>query len=135
MSDTHIHVLKKTKKIPPIMNETVESLAELEIIKNIYITESTIRASNMLEGNKRKLPVATPYHPTAVGVHVHYDFSAKTIEFVELNSAEKGWGEALVKSCIKPLPPDWSVILVFDWNPKFWEAMKEKYPDINWIQV
>ena len=135
MSDTHIQVLKKIKKIPPIMHETVKNLAELEVIKNIHVTESAIKASNILEGNKRKLPVATPYHPTAVGVHVHYDFSAKTIEFVELNSAEKGRGELLVRACIKPLPPDWSVILVFNWNPEFWKEMKEKYSEVPWIQV
>ncbi len=135
MSDTHIQVLKKITKIPPIMDGAVKNLSELKVIKYIYVTESEIRASNILEGNKRKLPVVTPYHPTAVGVHMCYDFTDKTIEFVELNSAEKGWGEALVKACIKPLPPDWSVILVFDWNPEFWKVMKEKYPDINWIQV
>ncbi len=76
--DTTIWKLKKVKAIDPMIDDAVKSLAELEIIKYVRVTDNSIQASNELAGNKRKLPVTEPFHPSAVGIYLAYDFDYNT---------------------------------------------------------
>jgi len=133
--DTQIWALKKVKTIHSIVENTVKNLAGLDIIKFIRITSNSIQASSELGGNKLKVPIAKPFHPTAVGVHLIYDFEFKIMEFYEINSATKGWGEKMVKASLECLPKDWEVALVFDWSSGFWDKMEEKYNHSKWLRI
>lgn len=133
--NTKIWALKKIKKTQPIVENTVKSLAELDIIKFIKITGNSIQASSELGGNKLKVPVAKAFHPTATGVHLIYDFELKNMEFYEINSPKKGWGERMVKASLKHLPGDWKVVLVFDWSSGFWDKIEQKYKHVNWQRI
>ncbi len=133
--DTQIWALKKVKTIHPIVENTVKNLAGLDIIKFIRITSNSIQASSELGGNKLKIPVAKTFHPTATGVHLTYDFEFKTMEFYEINSAIKGWGEKMVKASLEYLPKDWEVALVFDWSSGFWDKMEQKYNHAKWLRI
>ncbi|OPL09772.1 MAG: hypothetical protein AVO34_04980 [Firmicutes bacterium ML8_F2] len=133
--DTQIWALKKVKTIHPIVESTVKNLAGLEIIKFIRITGNSIQASSELSGNKLKVPATKPFHPTAAGVHLIYDFEFKTMEFYELNSPAKGWGEKMVNASLQSLPKDWEVALVFDWSNGFWDKMEQKYNHVRWLRI
>ncbi len=134
-NDTTIWKLKKVKAIDPIIDDAVKSLAELEIIKYVRVTDNSIQASNELAGNKRKIPETKPFHPTAVGIYLVYDFEYKVVQIMEINSAIKGWGEKMVKASVKNLPQDWEVALVFDWSDGFWDKMEQKFNHIRWMRV
>ncbi len=134
-NDTTIWKLKKVKAIDPIIDDAVNSLAELEIIKYVRVTDNSIQASNELAGNKRKLPVTEPFHPTAVGIYLLYDFEYKVVQIMEINSAIKGWGEKMVQVSLNNLPQDWEVALLFDWSSGFWDNMEEKFNHIRWMRI
>ncbi len=68
-SGTTIWKLKKVKAIDPIIDDAVKRLAKLEIIY-VRVTDDSVQASNELTGNKRKLPVTEPFHPSAVGIYL-----------------------------------------------------------------
>ena len=133
--DTTIWKLKKVKAIDPIIDDAVKRLANLEIIKYVRVTDDSIQASNELKGNKRKLPVTEPFHPSAVGIYLVYDFDYKYMTIMEINSAVRGWGETLVRASVTGLPQDWEVALVFDWSSGFWEKMEQKFNHIRWMRV
>lgn len=95
-----IWALKKVKDIDPIVEQCVRNFAELSPLKYIKITDNSIIASNQIEGGRDKTPITKPFHPTAIGVHLIYDCQFKTLEFFEINSAIKGWGEAMVKAAL-----------------------------------
>ncbi len=94
-NDTTIWKLKKVKAIDPIIDDAVKSLAKLEIIKYVRVTDNSIQASNEFAGNKRKLPVTEPFHPTAVGIYLLYGFEYKVMQIMEINSAVRGHGKGL----------------------------------------
>ncbi len=133
--DTTIWKLKKVKAIDPIIDDAVKRLANLEIIKYVRVTDDSIQASNELKGNKRKLPATEPFHPSAVGIYLVYDFDYKYMTIMEINSAVRGWGEKLVRASVTGLPQDWEVALVFDWSSGFWEKMEQKFNHIRWMRV
>jgi len=130
-----VWALKKMKAVHPIIECSARELGKLEPIRFIKLKEDEIIASNEVEGIKIKNPVAKPFHPTAIGVHLIYDFKSKTLEFSQLNSAIKGWGEKMVKAGLVSLPKDWKVLLVFDWSNGFWKRMQQKYPHVHWLQI
>ncbi len=133
--DVTVWTLKKVKTIPSLAENTAKSLAALEAIKFIRITEDSIQASSELAGNKRKIPETKPFHPTAVGIYLLYDFEYKVMQIMEINSAIKGWGEKLVQASLNNLPQDWEVALVFDWSSGFWDKMEEKYTHVRWLRI
>jgi len=130
-----IWALKKVKTIHPLIESLVRELAKLEPIKFIKLTDNEVIASSEIEGAKRKNPVAKPFHPTAIGVHVIYDFQFKNLEFYELNSAVKGWGEKMVKAVLNNLPKGWKATLVFDYSDGFWEKIRKKYNQVEWLLI
>ena len=88
-----------------------------------------------MAGNKRKIPETKPFHPSAVGIYVAYDFEYKINQIMEINSAVRGWGEQLVRASIMGLPQDWEVALVFDWSNGFWDRMEKKFNHIPWMRA
>ena len=133
--DTTIWKLKKVKAIDPIIDDAVNRIAKLEIIRYIRVTDDSIQASSELAGNKRKLPVTEPFHPSAVGIYLKYDFEYRVMQVLELNSAVQGWGERLVRASVTGLPEDWEVALVFDWSNGFWDRMEQKFNHVRWLRV
>ena len=132
--DTTIWTLKKVKTITPLVENTVKNLAALEIIKYIRITDDSIQASSELASNKRKIPETKPFHSTAVGIYLVYDFEYQVMQIMEINSAIKGWGEKLVQASLNNFPHDWEVALVFDWSSGFWDKMEQKYNHVKWLR-
>ncbi len=75
------------------------------------------------------------FDPTAIGIHLIYDFQFKTLHFHEMNSATKGWGEKMVKAALRTLPRDWQPALVMDYSEGFWDKMKSKYNHLDWLEI
>ena len=135
MSSTEIWTLKKAKIIDPLIETTVASLAELDVIRFVRITETSIQASSHLHDDKRKVPITKPFHPTAVGIYLVYDFDLKGMEFHEITSAIQGWGGRMVRASLKHLPPEWDAVLVFDWSNGFWDEMAKRFPNVKWMRI
>jgi hypothetical protein len=76
------------------------------------------------------MPVSTPGHPSAVGVHLILDFRLDGIQFFEITSAVKGYGEKMVKAVVTAIPDDWKAAVVMDYSDGFWDKMSEKYDKI-----
>jgi len=131
----YVWALKKVKSIDPIIDKCVRELSRLSPLKYIKITNDGIMASNQVEGSRDKKPVTKPFHSTAIGIHLIYDFQFKTLEFYELNSATKGWGEKMVKAALIHLPKDWRPALVMDWSNGFWDKMQYKYNQLDWMII
>ncbi len=78
-----------------------------------------------------KIPVSTTGHPSAVGVHLILDFAPNTIQFFEITSAVKGYGEKMVRAVMTALPDEWEACVIMDWSDGFWDKMAEKYDGIE----
>ena len=118
---------KKIKDIDPIIEQCVRNLSELSPLKYIKITSDGIIASNQVEGSRDRIPITKPFHPTAIGIHLIYDYEYKTLEFFEINSATKGWAEKMVKAALHKLPPNWKPTVVMDWSDGFWDTAYPLY--------
>jgi len=55
-----------------------------------------------------KTPITKPGHPTAIGVCLILDLDHKDIQFFEMNSAIKEYGEKMVDAVLKDLPKEWN---------------------------
>ena len=71
-----------------------------------------------------------PDHTSAVGVHLILDFIFDGIQFFEITSVVKGYGEKMVKAVVTAIPDDWEAAVVMDWSVGFWDIMSEKYDRI-----
>ena len=129
-----IIVSKKLKSIPSIYTNIVINLAKIDVIKFIKITPDFLAASNGVKGGSKD-PVAKPNHPTAIGISLIVDFYCKIIQFYEINSAIKGYGQKMVDAVLKDLPKDWEVVILMDWSDGFWDKMKEKFKNVKWVNI
>lgn len=130
-----IWALKKIKTVDPIVMNCVRELSKIEPLKFIKITVDGILASNITEGDMGRKPIAEPFHSAAIGVHLIYDFQYKTMEFYEINSAAKGWGDKIVGAALRTLPYDWHPTIVMDYSDGFWEKMRSKYNSFDWLEI
>jgi len=95
--------------------------------------------SNLFTGAKiqikdrAKIPISTPEHQSAIGVHLILDYSYNAIQFYEITSAKKGYGEKKVKAVLMALPDDWQTFVVMDYSDGFWDRMIEKYNNLSII--
>ena len=120
------------KKIHPVMDNIVNQLLEIDRIQFVRITPSDIQASSDIDVKGRtKIPISTPSHPTAIGVHLIVEPFDKTIQFYEITSAVKGYGERIVQAVIGSIPDDWHVLVIMDYSDGFWDKMIEKYDKIS----
>jgi hypothetical protein len=127
-----ITVATKVKTIHPVVDAIVKNLCEIDLIQYVRISQEDIQASNeIIIKGRIKIPVSTTGHPSAVGVHLILDFAHNTIQFHEINSAVKGYGEKMVRAVMIALPNDWEACVVMDYSEGFWERMAEKYDIIE----
>lgn len=131
--ESEIVVLKKLNKIPKIFVETALSLSKLDFIKFIRISENEIRASSEVKGARIKIPITQTHHFTATGISVIYHFEYEIIDFDEINSPIKGNGIKMVDCILSNLPNIWKAGIFMDWSGGFWDKMKHKYKNINWV--
>jgi len=109
------------------------NLSQLDFIKYIKMTDKEIVASSEVKGTKVRNPVSTMNHPSAIGITILFDFKYKYIDFYEINSPIKGNGSKMVDAVFTGFPKDWQAAVVMDWSEGFWEKMKGKYKNIDWM--
>ncbi len=130
-NNKEIIISNKLKSIPAIYTNILSNLAKINVIKFIKITPDFLSASNEIKGGSRD-PIAKPHHSTAIGISIIFDFYYKSIQFYEINSPIKGYGQKMVSAVLKELPEVWEVVIAMDWSNGFWDKMKEKYKNIKW---
>ena len=127
-----IFVATKVKTIHPVVDAIVKNLCEIDLIQYVRISQEDIQASNEIKIKGRiKIPISTTGHPSTVVVHLILDFTTDTIQFFEITSAVKGYGEKMVQSVMTALPDDWEACVVMDYSEGFWDRMAEKYDGIE----
>lgn len=128
-----IWVVTRVKSIPiEIMNMAI-NLAELEFIKYIRICNETLSASNENYPKRPKVPITIMNHETAIGIKILYDCKYKFVDFFDINSTIKGGGSKMVNAILSELPKDWNPAVLMDWSDGFWEKMRQKYKDFEWL--
>jgi hypothetical protein len=127
----NVAVASRLNDIYPIVDRIVRNIVRIDKIEYIWIGHDRIEVSSeaKLEG-KRQKPVTTPGHPTATGFSLIIEFPLKSVQFFEITSATKGYGETMLKAVLDALDPDWEVIIVLDYSHGFWEAMAKKYEQV-----
>lgn len=130
---TQIWVITRVKRLPTEIIEMAIRLADLEFIKYIRISDETLSASSENYPKRPKVPIPNMNHGTAVGVQILYSTAYKTIDFFDINSPIKGNGSKMVNAILKDFPSDWQPAVVMDWSNGFWDKMKEKYKNIEWL--
>ena len=133
-NNKEIIVSKKLKVIPPIYTDIVANLAKIDVIRFIKVTPGFLAASNEVKGGSRD-PIAKPHHPTAIGISLLIDFYYKSIQFYEINSAIRGYGQKMVSAVLNDLSKDWEVFTLMDWSDGFWDKMKERFTDVKWVDI
>jgi hypothetical protein len=126
-----IFVASNVKSILPVVDRIVTNLFKIDLINYVRVSKEDIYASNEIKIiGRTKMPVSTPGHPSVVGVHLILDFIFDGIQFFEITSAVKGYGEKMVKAVVTAIPDDWEAAVVMDWSDGFWNRMSEKYDRI-----
>ena len=126
-----IFVSSNVKSIHPVVDRIVTNLFKIDLINYVRVSKEDIYASNEIKiMGRTKMPVSTLGHPSAVGVHLILDFRLDGIQFFEINSAVKGYGEKMVKAVVTAIPDDWEAAVVMDYSWGFWDRMSEKYDKI-----
>jgi hypothetical protein len=128
-----IWAITKVKELPLPIIDMALNLAKLDFIKYINISNEALAASSENYPNRPKVPITYMNHETAVGIKILYSSSYKYINFYDINSPTKGNGSKMVDAIFNCLPNDWQATVVLDWSDGFWDKMKEKYNNINWI--
>jgi hypothetical protein len=123
-----IFVASNVKSVDPVVDRIVTNLYKIDLINFVRVTKEDIYASNEIKIiGRTKMPVSTPGHPSAVGVHLILNFNFGGIQFFEINSAVKGYGEKMVKAVVTAIPDDWEAAIVMDYSEGFWDRMAGKY--------
>ncbi len=126
-----VFVSSGVKTIHTVMDQIVNRLLELDRIQYVRILPSDIQVSSDIKTKGRaKIPISTPFHPTAIGVHLIFEPAEKTIQFYEINSAEKGYGEKIVNAVMTSIPNDWTALVIMDYSDGFWDKMLQRYDKI-----
>jgi hypothetical protein len=128
-----IHVISRVKQLPYEIVEMALRLADLDFIKYIRICDETLAASSENYPNRPKVPITNMNHETAIGVQILYSLTHKYINFFDINSPIKGNGSKMVDAILKDFPKDWQPTVVMDWSNGFWDRMKEKHNEFDWI--
>jgi hypothetical protein len=132
-SGNQIWVIGRVKELSlPIVNMALH-LATLDFIKYINISDGALAASSENYPNRPKVPNTKVDHKTSIGVQILYSVSYKYINFYDINSPIKGNGSKMVDAIFNNFPKDWQAAVLFDSSEGFWDKMKEKYDNIDWI--
>ena len=126
-----IFVASNVQSIHPVVDSIVTNLFKIDLINYARVSKEDIYASNEIKIiGRTKMPISTPSHPSAVGVHLILDFTFDGIQFFEITSAVKGYGEKMVNAVVTAIPDDWEAAVVMDYSWGFWDRMSEKYDRI-----
>jgi hypothetical protein len=126
-----VFVAAKLKKIHPVIDKISIQLLKIDLIQYLRITPDDLQASNEIKIiGRTKKPISKPNHPTAIGLHLILDFDYGDIQFFEITSAIKGYGERMVRAIVTSIPEDWKAVVVMDWSRGFWDKMAKKYDNI-----
>ena len=97
--DKTIFVASNVLSIHPAVDSIVTNLCKIDLINYVRVTKEDIYASSeIIIIGRMKMPLSTPGHPSAVGVHLILDFIFNVIQFFEITSVVKGFGEKMVKA-------------------------------------
>jgi hypothetical protein len=126
-----IFVASNVKSIHPVVDRIVTNLCKIDLINYVRVSKEDIYASNEIKIiGRTKMPVSTSGHPSAVGVHLILDFIFDGIQFFEITSVIKGYGEKMVRAVVTAIPDDWGAAVIMDYSGGFWDRMSEKYDKI-----
>jgi hypothetical protein len=128
-----IWVVTRVKKLPSEIVQMAVNLAELDFIKYIRICDKTLSASSENYPNRPKVPVTHMNHEIATGIEIIYHINYKIIDFYEINSPTKGNGSKMVEAILKDFPEDWHPAVLMDWSNGFWNKMRLKHNDLDWL--
>jgi hypothetical protein len=127
-----IFVAAGVKNVHQITDRIVNRLLEIDRIQYVRITPSDIQASSDIAIKGRtKVPISSPYHPTAIGVHLIIEPAEKAIQFYEIISSTKGYGEKMVQGVMNSIPEDWQALVIMDYSEGFWDKMMLRYRKIS----
>jgi hypothetical protein len=108
-------------------------LAELDFINYVRICDETLAASSENYSKRPKVPITKVDYETAIGIQIIYSTYYKTINFFDINSPKKGFGGKMVNTVFNDFSKDWQPAVVMDWSNGFWDKMKEKYRQGEWV--
>ena len=92
-----IFVAAKMKKIHPVVDNISMQLLKIDPIQYVRITADNLLVSNEIKViGRTRIPISKPDYPTAIGVHLILDIDKDEIQFFEITSARKGYGENMV---------------------------------------
>jgi hypothetical protein len=128
-----IWVIGRVDKLPYEIVKMAIHLADLDFIKYVRICDETLSASSENYPKRPKVPITVMNHPTAIGIQILYHIKFKVIDFYDINSPVKGNGSKMVDAVLADFPKDWQPAVVMDWSNGFWDKMKEKYSDLEWM--
>lgn len=128
-----VWVITKVKELPKEIVIMAKNLADLNFIKFVRVSDESLSASSENYPNRPKVPITHMNHDTAIGIQILYSTDYKAIDFFDINSPVKGNGSKMVDAILKDLPKDWQPAVVMDWSDGFWDKMKEKYKNIEWL--
>jgi hypothetical protein len=129
--EKNIFISTKVKTIHAVVDRIVNQLLDIDIIQFVRITETDLQASNIIAVKGRtKIPISTPGHPNAIGVHLALNLDEQTVLFHELTSARKGYGKSMVQAIMTSLSDDWQAEVIMDYSEGFWDKMLQKYNNI-----
>ena len=98
---TDVRVLKRVDKLPVLLINTVLTLATLDFIKYILVSDNEIKASNETKEKRLKIPITKAGHLTATGICIVFHLENNVIDFDEINSPTKGNGQKMVDCVLK----------------------------------
>lgn len=130
---TQIWVISRVKKLPVEIVNMAVRLASLDFINYVRICDETLAASSKNYPKRPKVPITNMNHETAIGIQVLYDTKYKTINFFDINSPKKGYGGKMVDAVFQGFSEDWQPAVAMDWSNGFWDKMKKKYRQGEWV--
>ena len=121
-------------KPDPIQDKMISNLSMIDSLHFIKVKPNAILVSSEVDGFYKN-PITKPGHPSAIGVWIELDYKFKILEFVEINSPIKGYGQRMVHAVLSNLPIDWQATVVFDYSNGFWNWIKEKHTKVQWLEI
>ena len=128
-----IWVISRVKQLPIEIINMATRLAQLDFINYVRICDKILAASSENYPNRPKVPITHMNHDTAIGIQVMYSPTYKTIDFYDINSPVKGNGGKMADAILQDLPKDWQPTVTMDWSNGFWDKMKEKFDQLEWM--
>lgn len=116
------------KNIDLIYEKISKELAKIDILQYVKIYNGRIKASNILSTNGKKEPMVKKSEYNIIGVEILIDTQIKTVQFFDITSFVKGYGDKMVSSVINATPEEWNIVVLLDWSHGFWPIMAKKYP-------